>query len=60
MELCCPDGLQSDTRQPILVSPKDGKVPLEPKSLARLTLDADTKAWKDVESNMALLGLTYS
>jgi putative intracellular protease/amidase len=44
----------------LLVSPKGGRVPLEPKSLAWLTLDSDTKAWKGVESNMALLEHTKS
>lgn len=44
----------------LLISPKGGKVPLEPNSLTWMMLDADTKAWKDVPSNMALLETTKS
>lgn len=44
----------------LLVSPKGGKVPLEPNSLSWLMLDADSKAWKEVPSNMALLESTKS
>lgn len=41
-----------------VVSPKGGKVPLDPRSLGWLGLDASAKAWLDAVDKMALLETT--